>query len=74
MAVYTYTKARQNLARALDEASANQDVYIRRKNGQTFKIVPVDTRGSGLDVPGIDTDITTDEIVQIVRESRARGA
>lgn len=70
MSVYTYTSARQNLARILDEASNEADVFIKRKNGQLFKIVHIEDDKSGLDVPGVDTDISTQEIVQMIRASR----
>lgn len=70
MSVYTYTSARQNLAKLLDEASDQIDVYIKRKNGQLFKLVPIQDDSSGLDVPGIDTDLTTKEIVEIIRSMR----
>lgn len=71
MSVYTYTAAKQNLAQVLDEASGSIDVYIKRKNGQLFKVEPVE--GSGLDVPPIKSDLTTDDLVSIVRAMRSAG-
>ena len=70
MSVYTYTSARQNLARVLDEASGHVDVHIKRKNGQLFKVVAVSSEVSGLDVPGVDTDIGTDKLIDIIRHAR----
>ena len=70
MSVYTYTDARQNLARILNEATTQADVYIKRKNGQMFKIIPIKDDISGLDVPGIDTDISTTELIEMIRSVR----
>ena len=40
MLVYTYSEARQKLARVLDEAESQGKVLIRRKDGRTFALVP----------------------------------
>jgi len=50
----------------------NQDVIIIKKNGRKFRIVPIIETGirSPFDVAGINTDITTNEIIEIMRESR----
>ena len=73
MIVYTYSEARQKLATLLEQAAREGEVKIKRKDGQTFIITPETRVGSPLDVEGIDLDITTAEIVQIVREGRRRG-
>ncbi len=72
MTVYTYSEARGKFAAILDEAKAKGKVLIRRKDGTTFALMPEPSTGSPLDVPGIDTDITTDEIVSFIREGRVR--
>lgn len=69
MTVYTYTNARQNLARLLDEAS-DGTVYITRKNGQLFQLMLVEDERSGLDVPGVDSNLSAAEIVDLIREMR----
>jgi hypothetical protein len=71
MKVYTYSEARQNLSRILNE-SKSQDVLIRRRGGETFRISPERCDGSPLDVPGVATRATTKDIVRAVRESRER--
>ena len=71
--VYTYSEARQKLARVLDEAESKGKVIIRRKDGRTFALVPEHRPGSPLDVPAIKADISMQEVVSIVRESRRRG-
>jgi hypothetical protein len=51
-----------------------EDVFIARRGGNTFRIVPVvaekESTMSPLDVPGIQTDITLNEILETVRECR----
>lgn len=73
MAVYTYSEARQKLARVLDEAEATGKVLIRRKDGRTYALVPERAPASPLDVPSVEADISTQEIVTLVKEQRAKG-
>lgn len=70
MLVYTYSKARQNLASLLDQAVSDGEVRILRKDGQVFIVRPEPRTDSPLDVEGVDLGLTADEIVQFVRESR----
>ena len=70
MRVYTYSEARQRLASLLDEASRGGEVQIRRRDGRLFLIQSVRPRRSPLDVPGMSTGITTEELVRIIREER----
>ncbi|MCZ7673359.1 MAG: hypothetical protein M5U34_42725 [Chloroflexi bacterium] len=43
---------------------------MRRKDGQTFLIVPEVTNRSPLDVEGVDIDLSKEEIVQFIHEGR----
>ena len=72
MQVYTYSEARQKLAVVLEQAETTGKVLIRRKDGRTFALVPEKIVTSPLDVPSIKANITSKEIVDIVRESRER--
>jgi len=72
MKVYTYSKARQQLAKLLDDATQEGQVQIKRRDGQTFIIKPVKEKKSPLDVPGVSTDLSLDELNEAVRESRER--
>jgi len=72
MQVYTYSEARQKLSSVLDTAEASGRVLIRRKDGRTFGLVPVQTSKSPVDVPSIKAGVTTDELVSIVRRERGR--
>jgi len=72
MQVYTYSEARQKLAMILDQAENTGKVIIRRKDGRTFALVPEKNISSPLDVPSIKANITTHEVVDIIREGRER--
>ena len=72
MQVFTYSEARQKLAMILDQAEITGKVLIRRKDGRTFALVPEKVVSSPLDVPSIKAKITTQEIVDIIREGRER--
>jgi hypothetical protein len=73
MEVYTYSEARQKLASVLDQAELTGKVLIRRKDGSTFALVPEDTPKSPLDVPSIKADISTVQIVSLIRKERGRN-
>ena len=72
MQVYTYSEARQKLATILDQAENTGKVIIRRQDGRTFALIPEKIVSSPLDVPTIKAKITTQEIVDIIREGRER--
>jgi len=74
MRVFTYSEARKRLAEVLDMAKEDE-VIIRRRNGDTFSLTEVQKQASPLDIDGIEVDVTTQELVAAVRESREdRGA
>jgi hypothetical protein len=73
MQVFTYSEARQRLAFLLEQAESTGKVLIRRKDGLTFSLVPErKAPSSPLDVPSIKADITTPELVSLIREGRER--
>jgi len=74
MQVYTYSETRQNLASVLRQALNSGKVLIQRKDGQTFALTPEPDQKltSPLDVPSIDADISTQELVRIIRKGRER--
>ena len=72
MRVYTYSEARQKLSKVLDQAESTGKVLIRRKDGRTFALVPEMLPSSPLDIPSIKADITTREIVEIIRKGRKK--
>lgn len=70
MMVYTYSEARQKLARLLDEVLREGEVRIKRKDGQEFVVKPITKQTSPLDVQGIDLEVNASEIVQFIQEGR----
>jgi antitoxin Phd len=72
MEVYTYSEARQKLSSVLDKAESTGKVLIRRKDGRTYALVPERLPASPLDVPSIEADISTQEVVTLVRQQRGR--
>jgi len=73
MQVFTYSEARQKLSSLLDMAEASGSVMIRRRDGRTFSLKPVEAKISPLDVPSIQADISTKELVALVRGERGRA-
>ena len=73
MDVYTYSEARQKLSAVLDKAASSGKVLIRRRDGRTFALTPAKLPRSPLDIPSVKANVTTQEIVSIVREGRRRG-
>ena len=74
MQVYTYSEARQKLALVLEQAESVGKVLIRRKDGRTFLLTPLkkSENTSPLNVSTIKVDVTTEEIVDFVRQGRER--
>ena len=72
MKVYTCTEARRWFARVLDEARAGGEIRIKRRDGSEFSLRPVPSTGSPLDVAGVDTDVSIDDIMGAIREGRER--
>jgi len=72
MRVYTYSEARQKLATVLEQAESTGQVLIRRKDGRAFALISEQTESSPIDVPAVKANITTKEIIDIVRTGRGR--
>lgn len=71
MRVFTYSEARKRLAEVLDLAE-NDEVVIKRRNGETFSLKRIRKTVSPLDIEGLKLDVSTTELVSAVRESRER--
>ena len=70
MKVFTYSEARQNLAKLLVIAQ-KEEVEIRRRDGTTFSLISKKRKThSPFDIPGIKTKATTQDILDAVRDSR----
>ncbi len=71
MKVYTYSEARQQLSKLLNQA-LTEEVLIRRRDGSIFSLKSKRSKRSPFDVKGIKTNVSKQDIVNAVRESRAR--
>jgi PHD/YefM family antitoxin component YafN of YafNO toxin-antitoxin module len=72
MTVYTFSEARQKLAKILEEARRKGGVRIKRRDGEEFVISPAEQEESPLAIEGVELDLTAEEIVMAVREMRER--
>jgi hypothetical protein len=65
----------QNITKVFD-AALTDEVIINNKNGMSYKIIPIkNNKEKGKspleDIPYITADITTQGIVELIRENRA---
>ena len=74
MLVFDIADFTQNATKVFD-AALTDEVIINNKNGRSYKILPINDEKSGKSplegIPYITANITTQEIVGIIRESRA---
>ncbi|GHT91119.1 hypothetical protein FACS1894140_1070 [Spirochaetia bacterium] len=74
MKIYNYSEARQNFTTVLNTA-LKEEVIIARKDGSRFKITSIeDKKNKGRSplegIKGVKANITTQELVEIIREGR----
>lgn len=73
MKIFTYSEARQNLARLLTLAQ-KEEVEIRTKDGSVFSLKAKKSAAkSPFDVPGVNTRVTTRDILDAIRASREKN-
>lgn len=72
MKEYSFTEARQNFAAILEETKKEGVVCIKKRNGEAFFIKPAVVKKSPLDVEGVNLNISSSEIVDVIREGRER--
>ncbi len=72
MREYSFTEARQHFASLLEEAKKEGAVCIKKRDGEAFYLKPVESKKSPLDIKGVDLEINSTEIIDIVREGRER--
>ena len=68
----TNLENQQSLAALLEQARRNGEELIQGAYGQIFILKPEESRRSALDVAGINLNISTTEIVELIREGRER--
>lgn len=66
---YSYAQAKQSFDLVLREAFDEGKVKIR-KDDQIFVIMPESKNISPFDVEGVDIDITVEDIISYIHESR----
>ncbi len=69
MKVYTYSQARQKLSELLNQAQ-HEEVLIRRKDGAIFSVISKRKKKSPFDVKGIKANVSTQDILDAIKESR----
>ena len=72
MTTYTYSEARQNFAAVLDKAKKEGKVLIKKRDGSSFILSPLPLAESPLNVKGINIDLTSQEILDVLKEVRRR--
>jgi hypothetical protein len=75
MLVFDYADFTQDATKIFNAALTNE-VMVNTKDGNRYKILPIkDENKTGKspleDIPYIEADITTQEIVELLRENRA---
>lgn len=70
---YTDTEAHQNFFKLLDEARVQQEVFIKRQNGELFAIRVIPKKGAAYHLPNIDLGFSREEILSYIREGRERN-
>jgi len=70
MDIYTYSNARQNLARVLDQAEKTGRGLIQRRDGSLFSLRPEEKLTSPFAVGGLYSGMNRDELLDILREAR----
>lgn len=71
MKVYTYSDARQKFSSVLESAQKDGKVLIRRRDGRLFSVSPEQSKTSPFNVRGIRSSVTTSDILETLRETRA---
>ena len=70
MHVYNLSEAKQNFTSILQQAILDGGVQINSEDGQAFMLTPVKAKKSPLDIKSIPLNLTADEIVDFIHESR----
>ncbi|CDI01408.1 Prevent-host-death family protein [Candidatus Competibacter denitrificans Run_A_D11] len=73
MKVYSYSQARQQLSELLDSAD-NEEVLIQRRDGSSYLVIPKPVSTSPFAVSGIKTQVSTQDILEAIGESRKHGS
>lgn len=69
MMTYSYEKAKKNFDLVFKKASIDGKVAIR-KDDQIYILMPASKNVSPLDIEGVDMEISSQDIIQFIHESR----
>lgn len=72
MTTFTPEQIRQQLDAVLLAARNQGEVRIKTADGTEYAVRPVACQASPFDIPGVNLDLSADEIVSCVREVRDR--
>lgn len=72
MEIYTYSEARQNFSKVLKVAQRDGKVFIKRRDGSLFSLIPEKHESSPLDVGSIHAPVGRDQLLESIREVRER--
>ncbi len=72
MREYSFSEAQQNLSVMLEYVKQEGVVCIKKSNGELFYIQASIHKKSPLDVDGVNLGLSKHEIVETIRESRAK--
>jgi hypothetical protein len=70
MKVFSLSEASRQLSVVLDLAQSEGEVRVSLKDGRIFSTQPVQRKKSPLDIVGVDSNFTADEILGFIHESR----
>ena len=70
MHAYNFSEAKQNLSSVFEQAVLEGSVQIKGEDGRIFMLTPVTEKKSPLDIQSVSLDLTADEIVGFIHESR----
>jgi hypothetical protein len=75
MLIFDISDFSQNASKVFD-AALTDEVIINNKDGKSYRLLPFESGSKAgksplEDIPYITADITTQEIVELIRESRA---
>ena len=63
----------QSLSFLLEQAQREGEIRIQRADGQIFVLRPEKAKRSALDVASVKMDVSTEEIIEFIREGRERA-
>jgi len=70
MEIYNISTAKMKLSAILSEAFISGEVKLKDKKGNLFTIKPLNTQKSPLDIEGIGLNMTSEEVIELIKEGR----